>query len=208
MTDHNATTTFEDLCEKHNTWVISYRSAAFDPSIFLVWYTDTDENNTDRLLTFKTGEIFAVQSLTNLKSSILDSKENLKEFENLKPWLNDFDQLEVSESLAYNLSEVAQKIESNNLDDTSIEGFANFVDLYTDFVLQDDRNTPLKTHVEQELIKELWYYYYEMIFWPRFNNKEKFDGWDRPALIIDATELGIQFSELMYSFEKHIHCVR
>lgn len=204
MTEQNDIKTFDDLSEKYSTWVIKYCSATFNNPLFLVWYTDMDENRTDRLLTYKSGEIFAIKSLTDLKEIILSSVDNLIEFENLSSWLNNFNNLEVKEYCTYNLIAIVNEISKNNLDISTIEGFAGFVNLYGDFINQDERNANLQVYSDKELIKETWNYYYEYIFWPSFKDKEKFEMWDRPQLEIDTPELLIKLKDLIKTFDENI----
>ncbi|MCB9262876.1 MAG: hypothetical protein H6607_10930 [Flavobacteriales bacterium] len=204
MTEQNDIKTFDDLSRNYSTWIIKYCSAAFDSPLFLVWYTDTDKNSTDRLLTYKSGKIFASKSLTNLKTRILSYFDNLVEFENLSSWLDNFDNLEVKENCTYDLISIANEIDKNNLDISTIEGFANFVNLYGDFINQDDRNASLQNYADNELIEETWNYYYEYIFWPRFNDKEKFEAWDRPQLNIDTKELLLKLRDIIKTFDDNI----
>ena len=175
MTEPHEIETFDDLSGKYSTWIIKYCSPSYDSPLFLVWYTDTDENSTDRLLTYKSGEIFAIKSLTNLKTSIASSVDNLIEFENFSSWLNNFNNLEVKENCTYDLISITNEIDKNNLDISTIEDFTNFINLYGDFINQDERNAHLQVYADNELIKETWDYYYDYIFWPRFNDKEKFE---------------------------------
>ena len=65
--------TFEDICSDCATWIIEYRSSIFEMPIFLIWYTDTDENSTDRILTFQTRQIFASSSLASIKEEIINN---------------------------------------------------------------------------------------------------------------------------------------
>jgi hypothetical protein len=204
MIEQHDIKTFGDLSGKYSTWIIKYCSVAFDSSLFLIWYTDTDENSTDRLMTYKSGEIFATKSLTNLKATILASVDNLIEFENLSPWLNNFNNLEVKENCTYDLISIANEIDKNNLDISTIESFANFINLYGDFINQDERNIRLQVYADIELIKETWDYYYENIFWPRFNDKEKFEAWDRPQLVIDTKELLVKLKDIIKTFDENI----
>src|SRR5262245_57007925 len=119
--------TFNDLCEKYSTWIIKYCSTAINSPLFLVWYTGSDENSMDRLLTYKDGKIFAAKSLTNLKATILSSVDNLIEFQNLNAWLYNFNDLEVTAYCTYDLISIGNEIGKNNLGIETIESFANFV---------------------------------------------------------------------------------
>jgi hypothetical protein len=204
MTEQNDIKTFDELSEKYSTWIIKYCSEAFDSPLFLVWYTDTDENSTDRLLTYKSGEIFAIKSLNKLKTTISSSVDNLIEFENLSSWLNNFNNLEVKENCTYDLILITNEIDKTNLDISIIEGLASFINLYGDFINQDEKNTRLQVYADNQLIKETWDYYYEYIFWPRFNDKEKFEAWDRPQLVIDTQELLLKLKDIIKTFDDNI----
>jgi hypothetical protein len=204
MTEQHDIKTFDDLSGKYSTWIIKYCSAAFDSPLFLVWYTDTDENSTDRLLTYKSGEIFAVKSLTNLKATILASFDNLVVSENLSYWLDNFNNLEIIENCTYDLASIESSIYKGNFDISTIESFANFVNLYGDFIEQDERNANLQVYADNGLIKEVWNYFYDFIFWPRFNDKEKFEAWDRPPLVIDTKELLVKLKDIIKTFDDNI----
>jgi hypothetical protein len=204
MTQHDDIQKFNDLSEKYSTWIIKYCSTTFNSPLFLVWYTDIDENSTDRLLTYKDGKIFAAKSLANLKATILSSADNLIEFQNLNPWLDNFNDLEVKEFCTYDLISIGNEIDKNNLDIETIESFANFVNLYKDFANQDERNTQLHVFADNELISETWDYFYDFIFWPRFNDKEKFEAWDRPQLAIDSKELLVKLNDIIKIFDDNI----
>ncbi len=196
--------TFENLSEKYSTWIIKYCSTTFDTPLFLVWYTDTDENSTDRLLTYKNGEIFADESLKNLKATILHSIDKLIEFENLNSWLDNFYDIEVTECCTYDLTSIEREIDKNNLNIETIEGFADFVNLFDDFVNQDEKNANLQVYSNNKLIKEVWNYFYDFIFWPRFNDKEKFEVWDRPPLIVNTKKLSGKFKDIIRIFDNNI----
>lgn len=204
MTQQNEIITFDDLSEKYSTWIIKYCSATFNSPLFLVWYTDIDENSTDKFLTYKDGKIFAATSLTNLKATILSSVDNLNEFQNLNPWLNNFNDLEVTANCTSDLISIGNEIGKNNLYIETIEGFANFINLYNDFVYQDERNAHLHVYSDNELIRKTWDYFYDCIFWPRFNDKEKFEAWDRPQLVIDSKELLAKLNDIIKIFDDSI----
>lgn len=196
--------TFGDLSEKYSTWIIKYCSKTFNSPLFLIWYTDTDKNSTDRLLTYKNGDIFASDSLTNLKTTLLSIFENLVVFDNLNPWLENYKSLEIVEYCTYDLISVENAITVNKLDIPTIEDLSEFVNLYFDFIYQDDNNRYLQIYADNRLIKEAWNYFYEYIFWPRLNNKEKFEFWDRPQLVIDTKELLLRLKKIVKTFDDNI----
>jgi len=108
------------------------------------------------------------------------------------------------ESYTYDISELENEIAQNNLDITTIESFANFIDLFDDFVNQDLKYSNLYSCIDNELIKETREYFYDYIFWPRFNDKEKFEAWDRPQLNIDTEELLLKLKDIIKTFDDSI----
>ncbi|MCC5612466.1 hypothetical protein LC612_38670 [Nostoc sp. CHAB 5834] len=197
--------TFDELSGKYSTWIIKYHSAAFEKPLFLVWYTDTDENRTDRFLTYKDGKIFAVTSLTNLKAILLYSSEKLVEFENLYPWLDNFSNLDVKEWCTYDLNSIENEINNNNLNIETIESFVIYINLFGDFVNQDKRNNHLQVYVDNKPIRATWDYFYNYIFWPRFNDKKNLKIRNRPKLKVDTKELSEKLKDIIKAFDDNIH---
>jgi hypothetical protein len=204
MASSNTGNHFEALCEQFTTWIIQYRSPTYANPIFMVWFTDIDENKTDQLLTFKTGEIFALDSLSNIKQVIINNLNHLKTFENLQPWLENFDDLTPVETCIYDIHLVKNSFSKKDFSIESLETFTNFTNLYVDFVKQDTRNQHLQIYSDKKLIRQTWEYYYEYIFWPRFNDKEKFKTWKSPTIDIDKSTLLLEFSKMVELFEAKI----
>jgi hypothetical protein len=204
MAEQQNIKTFDDLSEKYSTWIIKYCSATFDSPLFLVWYTDTNENNTDKLLTYKSGEIFAVESLIDLKEIILSIDDSLITSKNFSSWLDNFNNLEVIENCTYDLLSIETAIDKNTFDIKTIECFVNFVSLYGDFIYQNKRNSHLQIYADNELIKETLNYYYDYIFWPRFNDNDKFESYDRSELVIDTKELSAKLKVIIKTFDDNI----
>lgn len=204
MTEKYTPQPFEALCQRYEAWVIKYCATGFDSPLYLIWYTDSDENNTDRILAYESGKMFAEKSLAKLKAGVWASIDNLVVPENVMNWLGNFEDLEVVESCTYDLLSIEHAIAQNNLDIATIEGFADFINLFNDYVEQDQRNSSLQAFSDREIILDLWDYFYKFIFWPRFNDKEKFESWDRPPLVVDVQELLIEFKHMKQAFEDNI----
>ena len=204
MTDQINIQDIDTINQSFFTWVIKYCSTKYAKSIFFIWYTDTDENSTDRLLTFNSGEIFAVNKLENLKENIIKQKEKIVGNNNLYLWLDKLNKVELVESVTYDIELISTRTEKGNINDETIEAIANFVNLYGDYIFQDNSNKHLQQHYDNELIQEIWTYYYDYLFWPRFNDKEKFEKWNRPKLEIDNKKLLPAFIEIVNTFEERI----
>jgi hypothetical protein len=122
MTEKYTPQPFEALCQRYEAWVIKYCATGFDSPLYLIWYTDSDENNTDRILAYESGKMFAEKSLAKLKAGVWASIDNLVVPENVKNWLGNFEDLEVVESCTYDLLSIEHAIAQNNLDIATIEG--------------------------------------------------------------------------------------
>jgi hypothetical protein len=110
----------------------------------------------------------------------------------------------VTANYTYDLISLGNEIGKNNLAIETLESFVNFVNLYGDFVYQDERNPHLRVYADNELIRKTWDYFYNCIFWPRFNDKEKFEAWDRPQLVINSKELLVKLNDLIKIFDDNI----
>ena len=207
MTVHFDIKSFDDLSEKYSTWIIKYCSTSFDSPLFLIWYTDSEKSSTNNLLTFENGEIFAVKSLADIRETVIASIDLLIKFKNLYPWLDNFNNLEVREFTTYDIITVANSIRINNLDILTIEGLSNYFNLYDDFVDQDENNAHFQKISHNEVVEKVLNYFYNHIFWPRFNDKDKFEALDRPVLDIDTKKLLSVLNEIMKAFDSKIRLI-
>tara|TARA_B110000908_G_C9996653_1_gene332248 strand:+ start:16 stop:663 length:648 start_codon:yes stop_codon:yes gene_type:complete len=205
MTNIENIRTFEDLSEKHSTWIIKYCSENFDKPIFMIWYRDNSENETEHILSYKNGGIFTSKTLTELRKKIQSEKNELIKSENINQWLEKTKGMKMVESSTYDLISVINNLKENILDIKTTEGFADFISLFDDYINQDEKNNYLQEYIDNELIKKTWEYYYEFIFWPRFNDKEKFELWNRPKLEIDKGKLLSKFKDIVLKFENNMN---
>ena len=205
--ENNKIETFERICSHFSTWIIEYRSSTYKKPVFLIWYTDSDEHSTDKLLTFDTGQIFASDALSKIKEVITNNLKELKVQGNCKHWLDSFENLTPVENCIYHVDAISINIKNYHLDIDTLEGLANFTNLFDDFINQDKRNEHLSIYRGNEYIDASWNYFYDSIFWARFNDAEKFKAWDRPELEIDMEKLFKGFLEMRQQFEQKIKLV-
>ncbi len=205
MTNIENIRTFENLSEKHSTWIIKYCSENFDKPIFMIWYRDNSKNETEHILSYKNGGIFTCKTLTELRKKIESEKNELIKSENINEWLENTKKVKMVESSTYDLISVIKNLKENILDVKTTEGFADFISLFDDYINQDEKNNYLQEFIDNELIKKTWEYYYEFIFWPRFNDKEKFEIWNRPKLEIEIGKLLSSFKDIVLEFEKNMN---
>lgn len=192
------------LKENTDVWILKYCPLFNKIPVYLLWYTDTDKESTDRLFTFKTGQIFATNSLNDLKNIIVQNYAVINEFENLNIWLNDFDNQVSSKVTIYDINKIYNAIKVQNFEIEILEELTNFINLFGDYVHQNDNNKYLKPLTDNEYIGKAWDYYYDSVFWPRFNDKQQFEAWERPPFKVNAMKLTQGLEELIRCFEDKI----
>ncbi len=196
---------FFELCENYSTWIIKYSSENFEKPIYLVWYNDLDKNATDKILTYKTGEIFGLRSLVNFKEQIVANLESLIININLIPWLKSFSNLEINEYYYYELINLENKIKNNGLSISLIEQIVNFINLFNDYVLQDENHKALIVYSENELIKKIWENYYKNIFLAKLNKDDKFQTNTKTEFNLDSNKLSVALIKMIKAFDKKIN---
>ncbi|MCD1117417.1 hypothetical protein [Chryseobacterium turcicum] len=193
------------LEEKFTAYIIKYISPNFVDGIYLIWFTDNDSESTDKLLTLKNGRIFSSKKIENIKDEIINLKHEIDNYERFIIWLNDDSNLESIEDNFYDTKFLLNQIEQNNFPIDSIELFANYINLFGDYARQNEKNNYLLEFENNSTIKQLWNYYYEAIFWPRFYNKVDFESTQLPFLDINKSELHIRLSEIITELDNKIH---
>lgn len=192
------------LDEKFTAWIIKYISPNFVDEIYLVWFTDNDAESTDKLLTFENGKIFSSKNIENIELEIKNKKNEIENYERIISWLNEEINNDSTEDNFYDIKFLLDQIEQNNFSIDVIELFTNYINLFGDYARQDEKNNFLLTFESQFSIQKLWNYYYEAIFWPRFNNKKEFENSKPAPLEIDKTELYSQLSQIISKFDNQI----
>jgi hypothetical protein len=192
------------LKENTNVWILKYFPIDGAAPVFLLWYTDTDKESTDKLFTYKTGKIFGTNSLNGLKDIIIQNFNAINEFENLDDWLHDFVNLDSIEVTINDINKIYNAIKVKNLDADILEGLTNFINLFGDFVYQNESNKYLQPLADNKYIRKAWNYYYDYIFWPRFNGKDRLEDWDTPPFKVNVVKLLQAVEELIRNFEANI----
>jgi len=186
------------LNENTGVWVLKYYPLFDTTPVFILWYTDTDKESTDKLFTFKTGKIFGTNSLNDLKNIITQNFNAVNEFENLNNWLNDFGNQDSDDITVYDINKIYNAIKVQNFEMEILEGLTNFINLFGDYVYQNDNNIYLKPLVDNKYIRKIWDYYYDYAFWPKFNDKDRSEAWERPPFKVNTAKLMQGLEELGY----------
>lgn len=193
-----------NLDEKFTAWIIKYISPNFVDGIYIIWFTDSDSESTDKLLTFENGKIFSSKKIENIEHEIVNKKNEIENYERIISWLDREINNESTEDNLYDIKFLLNQIEQNSFSIEVIELFTNYINLFGDYARQDEKNNFLLTFENQSSIQKLWHYYYETIFWPRFYNKKEFENSKLTSLEINKSELHLQLSEIISEFDHQI----
>ncbi|MFV0419541.1 MAG: hypothetical protein ACK5KT_12540 [Dysgonomonas sp.] len=181
--------------EKHfPIWLLEYKSSSFEQSLFLIWYTDIDRNETDKFLTTKENKILA---FTSFDEEIV--KSSLK-------WVNF--PITIERPNIIDIDKIKKNIELDNLDDSTIEALADFINLFEDFVYQNDKNKLLEKYLKDNNIDSTWRYFYDYIFFPRFNDRDEYMKWNKPKLEINNQYLLDSLVQLVSVFENTFKVIK
>lgn len=204
MSTTHGSVTFNEISETHSTWVIKYCSPTFNNPLFLIWYTDTDKNSTDKLLTYKNGKIFATDSLNDLKSKLRSENKDLIWFDNLNIWLENSNNLAAVEYCTYDLISLTNELDAGNMNDTLLGDFIDFINLYRDFVNQHPNNLHLRVYSHSNALKKIWNYYYDFTFWPLYGKPDEAQHSKKPKLGISSKKIASLLKELQRTFEENL----
>jgi hypothetical protein len=196
--------TFEEYCTNQRVWLICYASAAFEKPVYWVWYTDTNENETDCLLTFSTGEIVTMTSLSSMQGVLLDQWHHISQSDRIASWLAGMSRYEPATSKNYDLQTIETALRNGKLSIDLVEELVNFINLADDYRLQSRYNAYLETYTNTPLLREVWDYFYDQIFWPRFTDPDLFELSEKPPLPVQCSALAADFTQLRLQFERNL----
>ncbi|MEI6410358.1 MAG: hypothetical protein WCR52_13305 [Bacteroidota bacterium] len=198
------TSDFEQFCQSYSVWILQYNSDTLKNPVFLIWYDDMYEDNINKLLTFRSGQVFSTTDLPNIKSHLDAHISDLLTMGKIDPWINKLDQFQPTADVTYDIDVLCNAIKSKQLNASTLNDLTNFINLFDDLLCQDPQYKHLNTYRENEYVQAAWQYYYDYIFWPKFNDPEKDKTWKRPALKIDHLKLLEGVLAMKAEFEKSL----
>jgi hypothetical protein len=203
MPEQYIKTRFEAVCGEHDTWIVSYDSAALGTPVHMIWYTDNKGG--DKLLTFSDQRIFAAASLDGLAGRVREHLPALQASPRLLHWLDAISDLQPETCNTYRVDRITRQIRSKKLSLEALDGLTNFIDLFGDYANSLEDTAHLQAFQHNGIIETLIAYYYQHIFWPRLNDHKKFQQYKRPALDIDHRRLLEVFTGMKEKMEAAIH---
>jgi hypothetical protein len=196
---------FESLCQQHEIWPTGYRSQQWQTPLFLIWYTDR-EAGIDRLLTNSSGNILAAESWPDLANA-LQAQTPLAHAEKITSWMADIKDVPLSVQDRYDLIALVASLAEKKLDMPTLESLILWRNLFGDFLYQDPQNSYLKSYHDDPVVQQVWDYYYDYSFWPRYAVQGKSVKWHRPTLAIDMNLLLEKVCAMIDAFDARINLV-
>lgn len=189
---------FEDICEKYRTWVIRISSNSLSTPVFLIWLTDTTDEDEDKLVVNSLNKIIASDNFDHLVEEALKIKSTLPDPVNTLTWLHDVQGLECTPT-NYELESIEESMSSTAFNKKSINEAVNFINLCGDFDEQTG-DQEIRTLRNRPNIKRLWDYGYDEIFWKEFGSKEEIEPMRLPELQTNPELLNNEMSQLIRTF--------
>lgn len=163
-----------DLFDKHSLnhkkWLTKVVYEDFGRPIYVIWLTDTSDNDDDKLLTNSRGQIIAAKNPGKLIDYILTTKDKLFDSRQTKAWARKVKWIKPKIAASYDLDKINSL--TKKIDQSGLEEVSNFVNLFTDLITTTKADKLERLRRRRE-VKAVWEYYYNYIFWPRFNDSKK-----------------------------------
>ncbi|MFD3002728.1 hypothetical protein ACFS7Z_20320 [Pontibacter toksunensis] len=193
---------FEDLCQQYTTWIHAYVSDRFETPLYHIWLTDsTDENDrTDKFILSKDNKIITSTSPIGLLHAVKDLEIPFPDDTKTKEWLIRTFLSDPAPSVVYDMKFLEAAILKKEMTHDFIKEAINFINLFGDLghQLEDEDLLDLTW---DNAARDLWDFYYDNIFWPRWGHEDTFDESKVPKFEPDYEELKENFDVLIKEFE-------
>jgi hypothetical protein len=201
-------TTFDEICEEYNIYIIKYQSQTFKNSIFLIGFLYTDFT---QLLTFKSGEIFSSNSIIDIKPKINNYISSLNEINNFEEWLIKIKNIEPNEYWKLDFDSLCNSIKANIpyniIQHASVfEDFEDYLNLIRVYIKQDNKNEYLNSLFDNDIIKKTIQNIHYFDTWDEYNRRYiPNDPRVKPEFIGIEPEIFLkELIELLNEFDKNM----
>lgn len=197
---------FEDICQQYQTWVIRISSNSLSRPVFVIWLTDSTDEDHDKLVINHTNKIIASEDFESLLEEVFKVKSNLPDPMNTLTWLYKVRGLECT-THNYALETIEESIQSKAYNKKSIHEAINFMNLCGDFEEQTD-DQEIRTLRSKPNIKYLWEYGYNEIIWKEVGSNEQIEPIHLPELHSEPELLNIEMSQLITAFLNRLEIMK
>jgi hypothetical protein len=122
-------------------------------------------------------------------------------------WLTDIEEVPLSVQTSYDMITLTNLLGDGKLTMSMLETVTHWRNMFGDFLYQDPQNRYLETLHDDPLIEQVWKYFYEFGFWPRYAKAGQSVRWHRPSLLIDTHHLLDRLSAMINAFDARIRLV-
>jgi hypothetical protein len=168
------TTTKVDMIDKYSLqykkWFIKIKHSDFKKPVYMVWLTDTLDNEDDKILTNSNGQLIGSSKADSLIDCILRTKDTLFDLRLTKTWAKKMKGIKPKQFVTYDFDKILST--KKTIDKDGLEEIANFINLFADLITTT-KEKKLEGIRKKRDLKKIWEYYYSNIFWPRLNNPKK-----------------------------------
>ncbi|GAB3537838.1 hypothetical protein GCM10027443_31570 [Pontibacter brevis] len=193
---------FDALCQQYETWIHAYVSDRFDTPLFHIWLSDsTDEDDRkDKFILSKENKIITATSPTRLLNAVKDLEIPFPDDKKTREWLIRAFLSDPAPSAVIDVKFIEESIAKKDMNHTFLEEGMNFINLFGDLgnQLEDEELLDLTW---DNAARDLWEFYYNNIFWPRWGHEDTFDESKVPPFEPDYEELKEDFDVLIQEFE-------
>lgn len=194
---------FEGLCQQHETWIIKYVSTGFDAPVYMVWLTESTGEQHDKFILSGENKIVAATTPMALLDALRDLEVAFPDDEKTREWLIKAYLSESSPSAVYDIKFIEVSVSSKEMSHAFVAEAINFINLCGDLGHQLDDDELLDLTWDNSL-RDLWDFYYDNIFWPRWGHEDTFDDSKVPIFEPNYEELASDFNLLIKEFESRI----
>lgn len=194
---------FDELCQQYKTWIIEYNSGSFASPLYMVWLTDSSDDDMDKLILSEENKIIAATTPTLLLDAIKELTI-LPDRIKTTQWLHSIPHEELNAFTVYDINRIQAALDSKQFTHTALEEASSFINLFGDLAEQLGSNE-LWELSHKDSLGYLWNFFYDWIFWPRYKDQEEFEKMKIPEFEPDYEILTSDFNLLVDEFERRIN---
>ncbi|RED93001.1 hypothetical protein [Marinoscillum furvescens] len=189
---------FDDICQQHLTWVICISSNSLSQPVFVIWLTDSTDQDQDKFVVNQQNKIIASEDYETLLEVTLKVKPTLPDPVNTLTWLNKVCEMDCSSTL-FELEVLEDSIQTRTFNKRTITEAINFINLCGDFDEQTG-DLEIRTLRNKPNIRQLWEYGYNEIIWKEIGSNEQDEPVRLPELRANSGQLSNEMQQLITAF--------
>lgn len=197
---------FYDKSQIYQKWVIRIISQQLTEPVLIVWLTDLNDNEIDKMVLTKSNKIAGAIHHTKLFDYLFENKAVLPDPVNTLTWMDEVFNLDSISVTDFNINLIENSLSGVGFNKISINESINFINLFRDLALQLNDKALYKLSRQKE-VKQLWEFGYDEIFWKEFGSGEEIPAVRIPPLPINFDRLKTGLNKMIDSFINKIEII-